>query len=279
MLYSYYNNLERTLDEDYGVYVFDIYDEEFLDILIQNLFSGTYLKSDKEKIEYVASFVQYLPYKNDSATGKSKEYPRYPLETLFHGDGGGDCEDKAILAANILSRMGFSVALLRLPQHMVVGINLSYNLSTSNRYIENYYFLETTSKNYELGNIPKEYESETNVTILPISQRPLLLHTWKNETISIYTNTELGDFIKAIIFLENIGSQIAENITIIAGFFTDNEETITSQNAIIQSLSIGTKKKITFFVNIPKDIPTNFSTKIYYQNNIVDMQTSVSSFP
>lgn len=52
-------------------------------------------------------------------TGKLIEYPKYPIETLVEKR--GDCEDRAILAAALLKRMGYEVALLVLPTHVAQG--------------------------------------------------------------------------------------------------------------------------------------------------------------
>lgn len=50
-----------------------------------------------EEVSFVLAFVQSLPYTSDSVTSGYDEYPRFPIETLV--DGGGDCEDTAILFA------------------------------------------------------------------------------------------------------------------------------------------------------------------------------------
>ena len=69
----------------------DPYDDQFIDILVDSIMYGLVSNGDVEEINYVASFVQNLDYKSDSGSNNSFEYPRYPVETLFNGDGGGDC--------------------------------------------------------------------------------------------------------------------------------------------------------------------------------------------
>ncbi len=65
------------------------------------------------------------------------------LETLH--DKQGDCEDKAILTAALLENLGYNVSLLRLPQHMAVGVHLNETIPLYSYYIDEYYFLETTT--------------------------------------------------------------------------------------------------------------------------------------
>lgn len=98
-----------------------------------------------EQIENVIAFVQSLAYTSDQETIGSAEYPRYPLETL--ADDGGDCEDAAILIASILHEMGVQTALLKLPEHIAVGIS-GDDLFTGTHFLHNstrYFYLETTS--------------------------------------------------------------------------------------------------------------------------------------
>jgi len=69
----------------------------------------------------VLAFVQReIRYDHDEATTGLREYGRFPLETLI--DGHGDCECTALLCIALLSCLGFSSALLLLPNHVAVGL-------------------------------------------------------------------------------------------------------------------------------------------------------------
>jgi len=277
-LYSYYSSIDRSRLEDYSVYVFDLYDDDYIDLLIDRLMYGSDIEDDIDKINFAASFVQNLKYKKDSEINGSFEYPRYPVETIFNGDGGGDCEDMAILTAGILDRMGYDVALFRLTEHMAVGVNLDEDIPNYEYYIDNYYFLETTAS-HKLGFIPSEYKSKSNLTVYPISSRPLLIHKWKNNSITIFKETELGDFVKASLIVENLGSGIAENILVTAGFYTQNNLEFNVETEIILSLKPGSKEKITLMVDIPQDATTWFKTRVYLEDELVNEKESASSFP
>lgn len=280
-LYKYYSNIDRANNKDYSLYIFDSYDDQYLDVVTNYLMAGFSSTSDIEKINYVASFVQSLEYKKDSETNDSYEYPNYPIQSLFDDDIGRDCEDKAILTASILENLGYDVALLRFPNHMAVGVNLSKNANTKYQYyVNNYYFLETTTAGNPCGFIPNEYEDQaSNVTIYPITPRPLLFHKWRNNSITIYSNTDKGDFVKVKAIIENLGSAIAKNFRFEAAFFTNTGIKISYESVNIASLNPGIKKEITLSINIPKNITTWFKTRIYVDNEVVDEKESVSSFP
>jgi len=280
-LYNYYSSLERIVDEDYGLYIFDPYDDQYIDILIDCIMFGFTSSNDVEKINYIASFVQNLEYKSDDDSNSSFEYPRYPIETLFNNGGGGDCEDKAILTASLLYGLGYDVALLRLPDHMAVGVHLSEDaIPDKEYYVENYYFLETTTPIKPCGFIPSQYTgSSSDVTVYPISSRALLTHNWEDNSLTIYTNTEMGDLVKVILYVENLGIETANNVKVIGGFYKISDLKVVSKSQTISSLDPGMKKKVTLSVNIPKSVVTWFKTRIYYNYEIVDERESSASFP
>jgi hypothetical protein len=102
-----------------------------------------------EYAELLTVFVQSLPYDNLSATHPDI-LSRFPAETLV--DGTGDCDDKSVLLAGLLSREGYNVSLLLfIPEHhMAVGLesdSLQYNGT-------GYLYIETTGISF-LGDVPK----------------------------------------------------------------------------------------------------------------------------
>ncbi|PKL64388.1 MAG: hypothetical protein CVV32_08650 [Methanomicrobiales archaeon HGW-Methanomicrobiales-3] len=96
------------------------------------------LDSD-EYLELIAVYVQSLQYET------FEENPaKFPVETVV--DRAGDCDDKSLLLAGLLSREGYSVALLSFgpENHMALGIG-----SDDCQYRHtNYTFLETTNVSY-----------------------------------------------------------------------------------------------------------------------------------
>jgi hypothetical protein len=273
-LYEYYSNLERLVLEDYAAYVFDMYDDQYMDLVVKRLLSLTDASGDVGKINFVASFIQNLGYAEDDPDDPTCEYPRYPAEMLK--DSQGDCEDKAILAVSILDSMGFNVSLLKLPNHAAVGVHLNESESIFDYYIEEYYYLETTSTGWILGKVPPEYKNLSNVTIYPISTRPLLIHSWKNATR--FSGSDESDYVKLKIIVENLGRDSASNFKILGAFYSQNNF-FNQEEILVPSLVAGNKKIIDLKVNVPQGISTILKTQIHLNNKIVNEKESNSSFP
>jgi hypothetical protein len=72
---------------------------------------------DDEYLELMAVFVQSMPYES-----LNENPPKFPIETYV--DKSGDCDDKSLLLAGLLSREGYNVSLLSFtPEaHMAVGV-------------------------------------------------------------------------------------------------------------------------------------------------------------
>ncbi len=74
---------------------------------------------ENEYAELISRFVQRaFPYMNDP----DRSIVKYPLETI--GDKGGNCGDKSLVLAGLLSREGYGTALIWFPSgnHMITGI-------------------------------------------------------------------------------------------------------------------------------------------------------------
>ncbi len=87
--------------------------------------------------------------------------PKFPIETV--ADGCGDCDDKSLLAAGVLFRENYDVALFSFhkEKHMAVGIR-----STDAGFLNSgYVYIETTAPSY-IGFPSNEY-SEVKITSKP----------------------------------------------------------------------------------------------------------------
>jgi hypothetical protein len=110
VLSTYYNSMinDPAQDASYNYmihYLRQIRDQNHLD--------------DNEYAELISRFVQRtFPYINDP----DRLVTKYPIETI--GDTGGNCGDKSLLLAGLLSREGYGTALIWFPSgnHMIVGI-------------------------------------------------------------------------------------------------------------------------------------------------------------
>lgn len=108
-------------------------------------------------IDFVVSFVQSLGYRSDDTVGY-KEYPKYPEETIFEGN--GDCEDTSYVMYSLLEAIGYDVALIIVPNHMLIGIaceekeNGLCGKSWLDYNGKRYYPIETTGEGFRIGVFP-----------------------------------------------------------------------------------------------------------------------------
>ena len=100
---------------------------------------------DDEYLELITVFVQSVRYET---IGENP--PKFPIETYV--DASGDCDDKSLLLAGILSREGYNVSLLSFApeSHMAVGVVCPGGEYKKTGYV----FIETT--NLSLVGIPTD---------------------------------------------------------------------------------------------------------------------------
>lgn len=151
--------VEHALTEGYAATLATILDENARDLSF---------RSKRERTEFVIDFIQNLPYVPDDVSKGYNDYSKFVAETLI--EGGGDCEDTAILTAAVLSSPPFEydVVLIYLPGHVAVGI---YGTDLPGTYYQyngrRYYYLETTGRGWDVGELPEEYRDK-KARIIPV---------------------------------------------------------------------------------------------------------------
>lgn len=273
--FTLYANLPRLNITDYAAYVFDSADDSFVTDVATRVLAEMSTVSDVQRINLLASFVQSFRYAPDDPSNETCEYPRYPVETVREQQ--GDCEDKAILAAALLQSQGYNVSLLRLPNHMAVGVALNHTLPEYQYYIDRYYFLETTALHTPLGYVPKEYQHLQNITTYPLTQRPLLLHQWKSAIR--YTLSSGEDYVKLKIVVENKGTAPAEGVSVLAGFYDDRNTSYNTKTVDVPSVAAGMKRIVELVVTIPSSMPTTLRTEVFLDEVMVHQKESATQFP
>lgn len=131
--------------------------DEFYD----NLLSQFYIIRDKrnldsnEFVELLTAYVQSIPYDSVAAV-----IPQYPVVTAI--DEMGDCDEKSMLLAGLLSKAGYDVVLLDFPddEHMTVGIRTN----DDSAYVDGYAVIETTND----VSFVSETDLKTEANIIPI---------------------------------------------------------------------------------------------------------------
>lgn len=104
--------------------------------------------SQTQLAEFLLAFVQEgLPYEHDpkkyDPEGRELDWPRHPTEMLMHF--GGDCEDSSILYAELLRWFGIDSAILSIPHHAAVGVDVPMSQMVDGKQPVKYTWLE---KNY-----------------------------------------------------------------------------------------------------------------------------------
>lgn len=169
-IYLYYKKLPRQYSNDCKNYISDDFTISFLQQInksIDQLCIDGDMDSEWAKVKETIAFVQSIPYKTDVESTGKEEWPKYPYETIF--DQCGDCEDHAFLLAGLLKLRGYDIALILLPEHMAIGI--SAHGINGDCYEYNgvkYYFIETTSSGWDIGQIPDKYQHTLPEAIIPV---------------------------------------------------------------------------------------------------------------
>lgn len=154
--YQYYKTVDRKKIINYGYYVTDPEDDEYMAELAvkfkEAAEKGNY--SALDMVKNIIFFVQNLNYVDDKVGTGYDEYPKFPLETL--ADEGGDCEDSAILLASLLRELDYGTVLIQFKDHMAVGVKGESSIPGSYFEVDGsrYYYVETTSPGWDIGEVP-----------------------------------------------------------------------------------------------------------------------------
>lgn len=132
----------------------------------QNVFRQRREWSKQDRVDFVLSFVQSLPYTHDDVTTGYDEFRRYAIETLI--EGGGDCEDTTILVAAILRGLGEKTALIFTPGHIVLGVSGDFTGASVTHGGTTYYYCETTGTGWGVGVLPPSFNTQVE-SVVPLA--------------------------------------------------------------------------------------------------------------
>lgn len=264
VLYDYYKEVPRPPTQNYSVYATHPLDDAYISDLVNEVERAARHEGfdDLETVEFAAAFVQSLPYTSDCVTTSYDEYPRYPIETLI--DNGGDCEDTSILMASLLNGLGYGVILITFPdRYCAVGVSAGEGMHGA--YFEHngekYFYLETTNTGWGVGQIPEELKGVT-AHIYDMSPTPILTHNWRA--------TIRGNIAEVEITVENLGSQSADDVYILAGFDAGRGKLWNPEESEIFDLSINQSITITLTLQVPLKKHTRLVIQIVDDGNAVD---------
>lgn len=108
--------------------------------------------------ELLSVFVQAIPYETQNLSS-----PRFPVE--IYVDGKGDCDDKSLLLAGLLSREDYKTALLYFEseRHMAVGVGCEGGGHAGSGYA----YIETTNVSL-IGVVPDELQGGIQISSPPV---------------------------------------------------------------------------------------------------------------
>jgi hypothetical protein len=241
-MYEYYKSKPRYVTTDYRGYILHPYDDAYLGVFIKEFdkISSLNNMSSEETAEIVVSFVQNLHYITDETTGFD-EYPKFPIESLV--DLGGDCEDTSILLSHLLEAMEINTALITLPGHMAIGVEVNVSGVHWNLDNHSYYYLETTVPGWDAGKIPPEH-IDKQISILSVEPIPFLIHTWNAKR----TNNEVD----VTVTYTNDSPYIDDEYKAWVGIELDSGELYSEKIGNKLDLSFGDSKSERFIIEGPR---------------------------
>ncbi len=154
----------------YAKYVTDATDDNWVKKVLVDQFMKA---ADQEgytklqKLYMVISFVQHITYKTDKESTGKAEFPKYPLVTVYEGN--GDCEDTAILLTSMLKAMGYDCVLIEYAGtateegHMAVGIAGDFSGACYTYQGKKYFYVETTNTGWDIGEVPDGYYRDASI--------------------------------------------------------------------------------------------------------------------
>ena len=117
-----YGNIRISLtDRDYVANYHTVWDGTLREVMeVLSVYGHGMDRTEFARL--ILSFVQNIPYVTDEESTGHREYWKYPLETLW--DGGGDCEDSAILCDTLLMMAGYDVAFILFQDHAMSAVSV-----------------------------------------------------------------------------------------------------------------------------------------------------------
>ena len=218
-----------------------------------------------ETVHFIATFVQQLDFSLDIDTTGFDDYGRYPVETLV--EGGGDCEDTAILLGKLLETLGYDVVLVRLPDHMAIGIREDEGY-VGTYYTHNdikYFYLETTGLGGRIGLVPEEYAG-LPAYIFDFSPRAIVTHDWTGE--------RTGNTYRMDMHVQNYGAAAVDDCTVRAGLDAGNDSMWNAVESKPFTLPAGGETTVTLTLEIPNYDHTRLLVFIVHDGKALDSSVS-----
>lgn len=241
--YNYEASPYGEADSYFG-YMFSEYDRAVIRDLVSKVCNPEAI--DRDKIKAAMTFVQALPYAMDAKSKGQDEYVRYPLETLV--DKEGDCEDKVALLGAMLKELGVEFVLLKLPDHLAIGVSCDSVVADQRLVVgdKSYYFVETTTPRWEIGQIPSEL-ARLRIEVVPCRFSPVLVSQrmrFESQPAPIFEKAHCSLWFS----LKNVGPGTAKGIRfhvmmLKSGFF--GQSVLMEETFMLKDLAEGVEREET----------------------------------
>lgn len=166
--YSYYKNASHP---SYSSHPTDYVtpNEAVITSIVASIQSHTH--GEEGLADALLSFVQdqqiSLSMRYYTPESRMSEESKYPVETLV--EMGGDCKGHTILYASLLKAAGYEVIILTTSDHTLAGVHLTdppsrgtqENVWSIAHNGKKYYFAETTSYGWRVGDLPEDLQDKT----------------------------------------------------------------------------------------------------------------------
>ncbi len=266
-LYEDYSSRPRIPSGDYTLYARDDGDKEIIEDLASTLasYAASLELDDYETLHFIAAFVQQLEYASDFETTGFDDYARYPVEMLVEQH--GDCEDSSILLGKVLLSLGYDVVMIRLPEHMALGIRATDKfLGTHYTYNDvSYFYLETTGAGGRVGMVPEQYQGQP-AYIYDFSPRPIITHEWTGR----HSNGRYEVQVK----VGNHGSTTIESCSILVGFDAGNDGLWNAVESEPFTLAPHDSRELSLSLPLPHTKDTRILIYVVHEGKSVDWSQS-----
>ncbi len=203
--------------------------------------------SDDEYLELITTFVQSLRYET-----LADNPAKFPVETVVEGS--GDCDDKSLLLAGLLSREGYRVALMSFgpEQHMAVGVAADDYLYKNTTYT----YIETT--NISFIGVP----ADTLKGGLALQSDPVIIPIG-NGTRPYTSGRETRSINNALILSEQKANELEPQLKNLESDLKNRQERITQLEAQMQSLrGAGNIQGYNLQVSVHNGLVSDYNTRL-----------------
>jgi hypothetical protein len=139
--------------------------------------------------------------------------------------------------------MDIETALLNLPGHMAIGVDVNATGIHWDLNNHTYYYLETTVAGWEIGSVPTEHVGK-QVTIDSVDDIPFLMHTWEA--------TRINNIVDATITYTNESPIRSSNYRVWVGIELDNGQLYSEKIGGYLDLDFGESKTERIHIEGPR---------------------------